>query len=121
MKVIHFLNIYNPLGISKYPCGWGRRDFYSPRQCIIGRLLTGEMVAFCLECGKRVDVKTEAMARKNQQDIGCFEADTFGQGLIDDLEIKSSRESKLSPFPPQKIGRHANSKALFEDELVWVL
>lgn len=33
--------------------------FTPPRQCIIGRLLTGEMVAFRLECGKKVDVKTE--------------------------------------------------------------
>lgn len=36
--------------------------------------------------------RRKEMARKNQQDIGCFEADTFGQGLIDDLEINSSRE-----------------------------
>lgn len=59
MKVIHFFNIYNPTGISKYIFGWGCGDFYSPRQCIIGRLLTGEMVVFRLECGKKVDVKTE--------------------------------------------------------------
>lgn len=36
--------------------------------------------------------RRKEMARKNQQDIGCFEADTFGRGLIDDLEINSSRE-----------------------------
>lgn len=43
----------------------------------------------------------------NQQDIRCFQADTFTQGLIDDLEINSSRENKFCPFPPKKVG---NSK-----------
>lgn len=48
---------------------------------------------FFLECRKRVNVKRDKkeMARKNQQDIRCFEADTFRQELIDDLKINSSR------------------------------
>jgi len=38
------------------------------------------------------------MARKNQDDIWCFEADTVRQGLIDDLQIDSTRV----PLSPKK-------------------
>lgn len=55
------------------------------------------------------------MARKNQQDIRCFEADTFRQKLIDDLKINSSRV-KFSL--KKKAGREVNPIALFEDKLL---
>lgn len=52
-----------------------------------------------------MNVKTggkKKMATMNQQDSTCFEAYTFTQGLIDDLEINSSRGNKFSPFPQKK-------------------
>lgn len=51
------------------------------------------------------------MAGKNQEDIWCFEAHTFRQGLIDDLEIESTRV----PLCP-KI-RTPKPHALFKDQL----
>lgn len=51
------------------------------------------------------------MAGKNQEDIWCFEADTFRQEIIDDLEIESTR---VPVFP--KI-RTSKPHALFEDQL----
>lgn len=89
MKVIHFLNIYNLTGISEWPSARGPRELYSPVQGTVSRLPTSEMFAFLLECGK--DECGKVVARKNQQDIRCFEADTFRCRLIDDLEINSSR------------------------------
>lgn len=61
------------------------------------------------------------MARKNQQDIRCFEADTFRQELIDDLKINSSRvKFSLQKKKNKAEGGWAgvNPMALFEDKLV---
>lgn len=60
------------------------------------------------------------MARKNQQDIRCFEADTFRQELIDDLKINSSRIKFSLQKKNKAEGGWAgvNPMALFEDKLV---
>lgn len=56
------------------------------------------------------------MARKNQDDIWCFEADTVRERLIDDLQIDSTR---VPLYPKKK--KNPKPHTLFEDQVVWLL
>lgn len=57
------------------------------------------------------------MARKNQDDIWCFEADTFRHELIDNLQIDSTRV----PLSSKKKKKTPKPHTLFEDQVVWQL
>lgn len=103
MEVTHFLNIYNPTGTSNGPLR-GPRGFLLPMKVSYKQTPNQRyaVLSFWMWEKNKCEKGEKGKARKNQQDINCFEANRHR--LIENLEINDFRIH----LPPNNNNHHKN-------------